>query len=241
MAAQTYRSRTAPLAPNLRFAFGLILLLAGESATDAAERATGNPLSAVSDQPAELLSVPAASRTAVVNRQAVDSQAVEDRLRLGRGGASPTGRIDSVSKGPQVGPAVPIVTVVSSLAVVIGLFAALVWVSRKSMRSSAAGRVLPDEALKVLGQKPLGGGSSIMLVRCGRGVMVVGISPAGMHPIAHLTDQDEVRHLEAICGTGGAASFGETLQSMRLEPAPRERVHAAGSRQSARSRLFAEA
>lgn len=241
MVAQTYRSRTAPLAPRLGFALGLILLLSGESTTDAAERAMGNPLSAVSDQPAELLSVPAASRTAVVNRQTADSQAVQDRLRLGRVGASSAGRIDSVSKGSPVGPAVPIVTVVSSLAVVIGLFAALVWVSRKSTRSSTAGCVLPDAALKVLGQKPLGGGSSIMLVRCGRGVMVVGVSPAGMHPIAHLTDQDEVTHLEAICGTGGAATFGETLQSMRLEPATREKVHAAGSRQAARSRLFAEA
>lgn len=241
MVAQTYKPSAVRWAPHLGFAFSLIFLMADDSTTDGAERSIANPLSAVSDQPAELLSVPSASRTAVVNRQNGDSQTGEDRLRLGRAGASSAGKIDHESKGPHAGPTVPIVTVVSSLAVVIGLFGALVWVSRKSTRSSAAGRVLPDQALKVLGQKPLGSGNSIMLVRCGHGVMMVGVSPAGMYPIAHLTDQDEVSRLEAICETGGATTFGETLQSMRLEPAATERVYSAGGRRAANKRLFAEA
>lgn len=236
-----YKSSKVPLAPYLGVAFGLIFLMAGGSTSDGAERSIVNSPTAVSDQPAELLSVPSASRTAVVNRQNAESQTVEDRLRLGRADASSTGKIDRETKGAHIGPAVPIVTVVSSLAVVIGLFGALVWVSRKSTRGSAAGRVLPDEALKVLGQKPLGSGNSIMLVRCGHGVVMVGVSPSGMYPVAHLTDQNEVRHLEAICETGGAATFGETLQSMRLEPVANERVYTAGSRRAAHKRLFAEA
>lgn len=240
--AQTHTPSTASVALPLRVAIGIGLLLACQSRVDAGDLAIFNPLSSSSDRPAEILSIPSATRMVVTNRQNTESQTIEaDRLKLSRVGVTSAGRIDKETEGAQVGPAVPIVTVGSSLAVVIGIFAALVWVSRKSNGSSAAGRVLPDEAIKVLGQKPLGSGSSILLIRCGHGMMVVGVSPAGMYPISHLTDQEEVRNLEAICEGGTPATFGETLQAMRLEPAMRERAYAADALRATRKRLFAEA
>jgi flagellar protein FliO/FliZ len=240
--AETHRPSIASVAPPLRVAIGLVWLLACQPRVDAGGPAIFNPQSSSSDRPAEILSVPTNTRMALLNRQNTESQTVEaDRLKLSRVGATSAGRIDKLTEGGQVGPAVPIVTVVSSLAVVIGIFAALVWASRKSNGSSATGRVLPDEAIKVLGNKPLGSGSSILLIRCGRGMMVVGVSPAGMYPISHLTDQEEVRNLEAICEGGTPVTFGETLQAMRLEPAMRERVYPAEALGATRKRLFAEA
>jgi flagellar biogenesis protein FliO len=115
----------------------------------------------------------------------------------------------------------PLVTVASSLAIVLGLFAALVWVSRRTSKNLSGNRELPDEALRILGKKSLGASGSIALVRCGRTVLVVGVHPSGMSPLGQVTDEDEVRHLEAICDGRSKASFDETLAEMEREPTKR--------------------
>lgn len=243
--AQTHRPYIPCIVSNatrLRVAIGLIWLLACQSWVGAGDHTIFNSLASASDRTAEILSVPTATRMVVPSRQKAESQGSEaERLKLGRVGAHSTEGINKVTEGSQVGSAAPIATVASSLAVVIGIFVALVWVSRKSNGGSPAGRVLPDDAIKVLGQKPLGSGSSILLIRCGRGMMVVGVSPAGMYPISHLTDLEEVRNLEAACEGTTPATFGETLQAMRLEPAMGERVYSTEALKMPRKRLFAEA
>lgn len=107
--------------------------------------------------------------------------------------------------------AMPLVTIGSSLAVVLGLFAALVWVSKKSGVAAGRSGTLPDTALRLLGQKSLGTAGSIALVRCGQRVLVVGLSSAGMQPLSEITDAEEVRNLETLCLGESPASFREVL------------------------------
>lgn len=136
----------------------------------------------------------------------------------------------------------PIVTISSSLAVVLGLFAAFVWIAKKANRSTPGNHSLSDEAVCVLGQKSLGNGGSISLIRCGSRVLVCGITATGMHPLASIEDEAEVRQLEALCaGTPSVheppRSFRETLEQVRREPAGRGFDDDATA---ARKRLFAE-
>jgi flagellar protein FliO/FliZ len=132
-------------------------------------------------------------------------------MRLGDGAAAPQTRSSTA----------PLITVGSSLAIVLGLFAALVWVSRKASKNSSTNREVPDEAMKVLGKRTLGAGNSIALVRCGRSVLIVGINASGMQRLGEVTSDEEVRHLEALCTGQSKASFNETLVEMQREPIKR--------------------
>ena len=115
----------------------------------------------------------------------------------------------------------PLVTVGSSLAIVLGLFAAFVWVSRKASKNASSSRELSDDAMRILGKKSLGASGSIALVRCGRSILIIGIHPTGMQRLGEITSDEEVRHLEAICNGKSKASFDETLAEMQREPIKR--------------------
>lgn len=115
----------------------------------------------------------------------------------------------------------PLMTVGSSLAIVLGLFAALVWVSRKASKNSIGSRELPDDALRILGKKSLGTSGSIALVRCGPSLLIVGIHSSGMQRLGEITSDEDVRNIEAICTGESKASFNATLAEMQREPIKR--------------------
>lgn len=149
-------------------------------------------------------------------------------------------RGDSTPLSGQRSAALPLVTIGSSLAVVLGLFAALVWVTKKAGPTAARGGSIPDEALRVLGQKSLGPAGSIALVRCGQSLLVLGISATGMQRLAEITDPDQVRNLEAICLGESPGGFAAALSGQPLGPAS----HRFGSEQAAetleRKKLFSD-
>ncbi len=136
--------------------------------------------------------------------------------------------------------AAPLVTVGSSLAIVLGLFAAFVWVSRKAAKGAGTHRELPDEALKILGKKSLGASGNIALVRCGQSVFVVGLHASGMQRLGEITGDEEVRTLEAICSGEAKASFQSALDEMQREPIQRGFI-GDGVQPPPRRRLFGSA
>ncbi len=135
----------------------------------------------------------------------------------------------------------PLVTIASSLALVLGLFAALVWVSRKAQRGHGIARPIPNEVLCVLGQKHLGALGTISIVRCGRTVMIVSQSATGIQSLATITDEAEVRHLEAACLGESAASFQATLSEIEREQAGRGFLGEGIAQPNARKKLFTQA
>ncbi|HBJ34722.1 MAG TPA: hypothetical protein DDZ51_08155 [Planctomycetaceae bacterium] len=137
--------------------------------------------------------------------------------------------------------ATPLVTIASSLALVLGLFAALVWVSRKAQRGQGVARTVPDEVLRVLGRKHMGSLGTISIVRCGRTVMIVSQSASGIQSLATITDEAEVRHLEAACLGESSASFQATLGEIEREPAGRGFLGDGIAQPNARKKLFTQA
>jgi flagellar biogenesis protein FliO len=142
---------------------------------------------------------------------------------------------------PRRSVVTPLVTIASSLTLVLGLFAALVWVSRKAQRGRGSSRSIPDEVLRVLGKKHLGSLGTISIVRCGRTVMIVSQSAAGIQSLATITDEAEVRHLEAACLGESAASFQATLGEIEREPAGRGFLGDGIAQPNARKKLFKQA
>lgn len=144
-------------------------------------------------------------------------------------------------KGSFSGPAV---TVTSSLAVVLGLFAAMIWISRRFGPSRSINQgVLPKEVFESLGSTSIDARTKVTLLRCGNRILVVAQTATGIKPLSEITDPEEVRRLTATCLGDASRSFDTTLRSIEKEPAQPgfvdEPTPSATPRK--RSRLFASA
>ncbi len=140
----------------------------------------------------------------------------------------------SVTKKTPIQPPAPtpttaIGTVVSSLAIVLGLFVALVWLSKRF--ALAGSTPLPKEAVERLGQAPLAGRQSMQLIRVGKRLLLVAVSTNGAETLTEITDPTEVEHLAGLCRHGrsdsASATFGRVLSQMATESgetAPRTRA-----------------
>ena len=83
-----------------------------------------------------------------------------------------------------------------SLALVLGGYFSLVWVSRQF--GGGNGKV-PSEVLEILGQVPFGPKKQLQIVRLGSKLLLLINSPEGTHPIGEITDPEEVEYLASLC------------------------------------------
>ncbi|WP_037247164.1 flagellar biosynthetic protein FliO [Rhodopirellula baltica] len=138
----------------------------------------------------------------------------------------------------------PLVTVGSSLAIVLALFCGLVWVSRRFGGGSAASKPLSAATLSPLGHIMLDPRTKLLLVKCGRRVLVLSQTSTGVTPISEVTDPDEVRELIASCSGEARAVFEQTMRQIEREPVASgfvERPAASEPAPSKPRRLFASA
>lgn len=136
--------------------------------------------------------------------------------------------------------AIPAVTVTSSLAVVLGLFAAMVWLTRKFGSRSIAPGAIPREVMESLGTTAIDARTRVTMLRCGGRIIVLAQTPTEVRAISEITDPEEVRHLTATCLGDSKREFAIALKSIESEPvAPGFAADSEMPRQ--RGRLFATA
>jgi flagellar biogenesis protein FliO len=101
-----------------------------------------------------------------------------------------------------------------SLAVVLGLFFAVVWVMRGATPKGLV--LLPGEVVEVLGRAPLAGRQQVHLLRCGNKLLLVSVTPAGAETLTEVTDPLEVDRLAGLCRQAhphsATAAFRQVLQ-----------------------------
>jgi flagellar biogenesis protein FliO len=159
---------------------------------------------------------------------------------------SPTSNRTDVDSGREdeknelAGPAI---TVTSSLVVVLGLFAGLVWATRKFGSRGTSQGALPKEVLQSLGSAPIDARTRITMVRCGHRILVMAQTATGIHPLSEITDADEVRQLTAACLGDSKRAFASALQSIEKEKSEAGYVGTPGDSSTPRDRgrLFASA
>lgn len=136
-----------------------------------------------------------------------------DQLRLGK--PQPTGPLSAGSVRP-VDPKSSTLTVLSSLAVVLGVFLLLVWAIRRAMPRPI--QLLPSDVVEVLGRAPLLGKQQMYLVRCGPKLLLISVSPEGAEPLTEIDHPDEVARIIALCRQAQPgsipASFRQLLDQM---------------------------
>lgn len=113
----------------------------------------------------------------------------------------------------------PLVTVASSLAIVLALFSALVWTGRKFGGRASGSKPLPAAALTPLGHVMLDPRTKLLLVKCGRRILVLSQTASGITPITEVTHPDEVRELMASCSAEARDEFQRTLREVEMETA----------------------
>jgi flagellar biogenesis protein FliO len=116
-----------------------------------------------------------------------------------------------------------ITTVVGSLAVVLGLFAVVVWVSRRMGPQATA--PLPKEAVELLGRTTISGQHALQLVRVGGRLLLVALSPHGAATLTEIIDPHEVERLTALClrqrAGSSTASFQQAMSELERQPTSR--------------------
>ncbi|HOM16112.1 MAG TPA: flagellar biosynthetic protein FliO [Thermoguttaceae bacterium] len=142
-------------------------------------------------------------------------------IRFGPTAKSPP--LSGVS-GRTFDPAASTLTVLSSLAVVLGVFLLLIWAIRRAMPRSA--QILPTEVVEILGRAPLMGKQQMYLLRCGPKLLLVSVTPEGAETLTEIEHPDEVARITALCRQGQPGSipgaFRHILDQM-AHPKPAQR------------------
>jgi flagellar biosynthetic protein FliO len=117
-------------------------------------------------------------------------------------------------------PGGSITTVVSSLAIVLGLLLGVTWLLRRA--APAGSQPLPSDVLQVLGRAMLSPRQQMQLVRIGDKLILIANSPAGMQTLTEITDRAEVERLATACeaARGGSATgtFRQVLSQLESGP-----------------------
>ncbi len=141
-------------------------------------------------------------------------------LRPRAGGAANDGEGQGTDKKSSK-IAAPTITVISSLAIVLGLFAALVWGSRRFGNGSQVKGSIPKEVLQTLGSTALDPRTRVTMLRCGNRILIVAQTGSGVHSLGEIVQPEEVRRLTAACLGNSKEDFAETLNEIEQERAPR--------------------
>ncbi len=96
-----------------------------------------------------------------------------------------------------------IFSVLFSLAIVLGLFMLIAWLARRGLPKTSA-RLLPLDAVDVLGRAPLAGRQQMHLIRLGNKLLLVCVSQNGVNTLGEVADPAEVERLVACCTRGSS-------------------------------------
>ena len=107
----------------------------------------------------------------------------------------------------------PLVTVVSSLAVVLGLFFLVTWLFRRTAPRQSVR--LPGEVFEFLGRAPLAGRQEMQLLRLGHKVLLLAVTPTSAQTLTEITDPDEVDRLSGICLNHSPSRVAHSFRSIR--------------------------
>jgi flagellar biogenesis protein FliO len=121
------------------------------------------------------------------------------------------GNAESRFRAPTAGSAAT--TVITSLAVVLGLFLLSALVLRKTTGRHHA--TLPGEVVQTLGRAPLNGRQEMHLVRVGNKLLLLSVTATGAETLTEITEPEEIDRLAGICRQSHpdsiTASFREIL------------------------------
>jgi flagellar biogenesis protein FliO len=123
----------------------------------------------------------------------------------------PTAKESTATADSTSGWGLPIdslVTTITALVLVIGLFLLCAWALRRGSRQLSG--ALPKDVVSVLGTTPLGGRQLAQLLRLGNKLVLVSVTTGGAETLAEVTDPAEVERLLGLCLQSGPRDLART-------------------------------
>ena len=189
---------------RIRFAALMLAALAAPDHVVDAQELPPAPPSASARLPVRLVEKPVHA-AATIAAPAADSALPLKPLQKPSGEAN--GRFRAGSAGNAV------TKVITSLAVVLGLFLLGVLILRKA--NTRGGAMLPGEVVQTLGRAPLSGRQEMHLVRVGNKLLLLSVTATGAETLTEITEPEEIDRLAGICRQSHpdsiTASFREIL------------------------------
>ncbi len=121
---------------------------------------------------------------------------------------TPDDQLDAVKRSP-------LVTVLSALSIVLGLYFGFVWLARRAQVSTEEpSRELPSQVVNVLGTFRLSSHHEAHVVRFGSKLLALAVTPEGCQPIAEINDPEEVEYLTKVCRFGPRVSMPARISDL---------------------------
>ena len=144
------------------------------------------------------------------------------------------------------GSATPLITVASSLTIVLGLFAGLVWLTRRFGGSAARVGAVPGDVLQSLGSTAIDARTRVIMLRCGSRIVVAAQTTGGIQPLCEISDPQEVHELTVACTGQDHSSLAESMKTVARQqptqqPTQQPAQQTATAQPRGRGRLFATA
>jgi flagellar biogenesis protein FliO len=102
--------------------------------------------------------------------------------------------------------------VLSSLAIVLGLFFFVVWLSRRAFPKASAS--LSSDVLEILGRAPLASRHHLQLIRLGHRLLLVSVTADKAETLTEIIDPDEVNHLTSLCRQQQPGSITDSFRQV---------------------------
>ena len=122
-----------------------------------------------------------------------------------------SGNHESADHSPS-SPTQAMTTILSALAIVLGAFFLVIWLTRSANRRRWS--PLPSEAVQLLGRAPLAGRQWMQLIRVGKKLVMVSVNGNQVDTITEITDPEEVEQLVALCHKNQSNQFRQTFQQV---------------------------
>jgi flagellar biogenesis protein FliO len=157
--------------------------------------------------------VPSVDNARLLRRSELTKQAEGQESKEAQDAGSPVGFLASDAA----------TTAAAATALVVGLFLVCAWVLKRGMPKSS--RVLPREAVEILGRCPLGNKQFAHLIHVGNKVILVNVTASGAETLVEVDDPNEVVRILGVCTASGPGSaskeFDAIFQQFANEPAPK--------------------
>lgn len=123
---------------------------------------------------------------------------------------------DASSSKSNGGTAKMLVSIISSLVLVIGLFLGVALLYRKSI-STTLGKGLPKNVVQVLGKTTIAPRQQLLLVRFGSKLVLVSMLQGEARTLSEITDPLEVDQLAGFCESGQSGSMASSFREILVQ------------------------
>ncbi|MCA9160687.1 MAG: flagellar biosynthetic protein FliO [Planctomycetales bacterium] len=127
--------------------------------------------------------------------------------------APPTERLKDEKPKGTAGTLQMLVSIVSSLLLVVGLFLGVAWCYRKTLGTTLAGG-LPKQVVHVIGRTSISARQQMVLVRFGSKLLLVSVIQGEARTLGEITDPLEVDQMLGLCESGQPGSISQSFKSL---------------------------